>query len=269
MQGIYTYAAVYDLLLSLVLIQPRILFIFMMVPVFSRQLLPGRLRGAIAIALGLLVVPLALQGMGAGPGAYPSVPAVLLLVIKEAFVGMTLGFFLALPFWVIEGVGTVIDYQRGASMGALLNPTMGGETTPIAILMQLAYGVFFLVGGGVSLFLSVLYDSYRLWNPWHWMPALRADAIPLLLGQLDRLMHLVVLLSAPVVIIMLLAELGLALASRFTPQLQVFFLAMPIKTGLALFVLVLYIGILFDHMGREARRAETLLPFLAHLWRAS
>jgi type III secretion protein T len=80
-------------------------------------------------------------------------------------------------------------------------------------------------------------------------------------------MRLVVLFSAPVLIMMLLAEIGLALASRFTPQLQVFFLAMPIKTGIALFVLVLYIGILFGLIGRESGRAVEILPFLTQIWR--
>lgn len=267
MKGIGTYAAVYDLLLCFALTQPRILLLCMMLPVFSKQILPGRLRGTIAIALALLVVPLVSAGAPA-PGELTLVD-LLLLVAKEAFIGLVLGFFLAVPFWVIESVGTVIDYQRGASMGALLNPTMGGETTPTAILMQLAYGVFFFVGGGVSLLLSILYDSFRLWNPWHWFPTLRHDALPLFLAQLDRVMHLVVLLSAPVVIIMLLAELGLGLASRFTPQLQVFFLAMPIKTGLALFVLILYAGILFGQIDQEARRSINLLPFLGHLWRTT
>lgn len=261
-----TYAAVYELLLSFTLTQPRILLLCMMLPVFSKQILPGRLRGALATALALLVMPLASAGAAAAGDI--TVFDVVLLVAKEAFVGLVLGFFLAMPFWIIESVGTVIDYQRGASMGALLNPTMGGETTPTAILMQLAYGVFFFVGGGISLLLSILYDSFRLWNPWHWFPTLRQETLPLFLSQLDRLMHLVVLLSAPVVIIMLLAELGLGLASRFTPQLQVFFLAMPIKTGLALFVLVLYAGILFGHVDQEARRSIDLLPFLGHLWRA-
>lgn len=265
MTEIGTYAAVFDLLLSFALTQPRILLLCMMLPVFSRQLLPGRLRGAVAVALALLVVPLVFRR----PPADLTLLDVLLLVVKEAFVGLVLGFFLAIPFWVVEAVGTVIDYQRGASMGALLNPTMGGEITPTAILMQLAYGVFFFAGGGVSLMLSILYDSFRLWDPWRWLPALRLDVVPLLLAQLDRVMHLVVLLSAPVVVIMLLAELGLGLASRFTPQLQVFFLAMPIKTGLALFVLTLYAGILFGHIDQEARRSVDLLPFLSQLWRAS
>jgi type III secretion protein T len=265
MTDIASYAAIKNLLFSLALTQPRILLLCMMLPVFSKQLLPGRLRGAVAVAFGLLAVPLVLPE---GEPAGISVFHVLVLMLKEAFVGLVLGFFLALPFWVIEAVGTVIDYQRGASMGALLNPAMGVDTTPIAILLQLAYGAFFFMSGGVSLMLTVLYDSFRLWDPWQWLPVLQRDAIPLLLAQLDRLMRLVVLLSAPVVIIMLLSELGLALASRFTPQLQVFFLAMPIKTGLALFVLVLYAGILFGHIDQESRRMTEIMPFLTHIWRA-
>jgi type III secretion protein T len=264
MRDIGTYAAIKDMLFSLALTQPRILLLCMMLPVFSKQLLPGRLRGAIAVAFGMLVVPLVLPGAAAADISFVDV---LLLTIKEAFVGLVLGFFLAIPFWVIEGVGTVIDYQRGASMGALLNPTMGMETTPIAILLQLAYGVFFFMSGGISLVLSVLYDSYRLWDPLLWFPTFQQGVLPLFLAQLDRLMRLVVVLSAPVVIIMLLSELGLALASRFTPQLQVFFLAMPIKTGLALFVLVLYVGILLGHIDEESRRALEILPFLTHIWR--
>lgn len=265
MKDLATYTAVKDLLFSLALTQPRIQLLCMMLPVFSRQLLPGRLRGAVTVSLGMLVVPVllpqvAILNLGVGQ--------ILLLFAKEAFIGLVLGFLLAIPFWAIEAVGTVIDYQRGASMGALLNPTQGAEITPIAIVLQLAYGAFFFMSGGLTLMLTVLFDSFRVWDPWQWFPVLQRDAIPLFLAQLDRLMMLVVLLSAPVVIIMLLSELGLALASRFTPQLQVFFLAMPIKTGLALFVLVLYIGILFDHVDKEAGRAVEVLPFLTHIWRA-
>ena len=42
----------------------------------------------------------------------------LLIVAKEAFVGMTMGFIVALPFWIFEAAGFVIDNQRGASLGS-------------------------------------------------------------------------------------------------------------------------------------------------------
>lgn len=259
-----TYAAIREWLLTLVLVQPRIVVLCLMLPVFSKQLLPGRLRGALTLSFGLLVVPAVFSSTAV---AELSIFGLMLLVAKEAFIGLVLGFFVAIPFWAVEAVGTVIDYQRGASMGAILNPTMGADSTPIAILLQLAYGVFFVGSGGLTLMLSLLYDSFRVWDPWQWWPTLHQDAIPFLLSQLDKLMRLVLLFSAPVVVIMLLAECGLALASRFTPQLQVFFLAMPIKTGLALFVLVLYVGVLFQQAAGETHRIREALPVLTYFWR--
>src|SRR5690606_32198745 len=181
--------------------------------------------------------------------------------------GLVLGFMVALPFWIFEAVGFVIDNQRGASLGAVINPATGNDSSPLGILFNQAFLVFFLVGGGFTLMLSLLYDSFRLWDLWSWAPTLRADSIPLMLDQLSRFMRLVLLFAAPAIVAMFLAELGLALVSRFTPQLQVFFLAMPIKSALALLVLVLYMSTLFEYAGDTVRGIPGILPFLDEQWR--
>jgi type III secretion protein T len=58
------------------------------------------------------------------------------------------------------------------------------------------------------------------------------------------------ILASPVLLIMFLIEVGLALVSRFAPQLQVFFLAMPIKSAVGLLVLVVFAATLFDFGGQ-------------------
>jgi type III secretion protein T len=78
-------------------------------------------------------------------------------------------------------------------------------------------------------------------------PSWNAAAAELMLTQLNHFVMMTLLLAAPVLLAMFLAELGLASVSRFAPQLQVFFLAMPIKSALGLFVLVVYAGTLFDY----------------------
>jgi len=78
---------------------------------------------------------------------------------------------------------------------------------------------------------------------------------------------LALLLAAPVLIAMLMSELGLALVSRFAPQLQVFFLAMPIKSALALFVLVIYSSTLFDYSLAPIRELTTWVDRLDPLLR--
>jgi len=261
--AIYTEANVF--LGSLALSQPRILAMCAMLPLFSRQMLPGMLRYSVCAALGLVLVPmLAPRYVQLDLGALD----ILLLMAKEIFVGLVLGFLVALPFWIFEAVGFIVDNQRGASLGATLNPATGNDSSPLGILFNQAFMVFFLVGGGFTLMLTMLYDSYRLWGLWDWTPALRSESIPLMLDQLSRFARLVLLFAAPAVVAMFLAELGLALVSRFAPQLQVFFLAMPIKSGLALLVLVLYMSTLFDYAGDTVRGIPGILPFLDDQWRA-
>ena len=65
---------------------------------------------------------------------------------------------------------------------------------------------------------------------------------------------------------MFLAEVGLALVSRFAPQLQVFFLAMPIKSALALLVLILYMKVLFGYAWESVAGVNDILPFLRREW---
>jgi type III secretion protein T len=54
-------------------------------------------------------------------------------------------------------------------------------------------------------------------------------------------------IAAPVIAIMFFAEFALALVSRFAPQIQVFILAMPIKSALAIGVLVIAAPILMRY----------------------
>jgi type III secretion protein T len=250
---------------TLALTQPRILALFAMLPLFARQLLPGMLRYAVATGLALVLVPmLAPRYAELDLGAVD----VLLMMVKEVFVGIVMGFLVAIPFWIFEAVGFVIDNQRGASLGATINPATGNDSSPLGILFNQAFLVFFLVGGGFALMLTLLYDSFRLWSPWDWTPALHRESIPLMLDQLSRFARLVLLFAAPAIVAMFLSELGLALVSRFAPQLQVFFLAMPIKSALALLVLVLYMSTLFDYAGDAVRGITGILPFLDSQWRA-
>ena len=68
---------------------------------------------------------------------------------------------------------------------------------------------------------------------------------------------------------MFLAEVGLALVSRFVPSLQVFFLAMPIKSALAFLVLVMYTQTLFTYATEHVGGIRDTLPFLNLQFRAT
>jgi type III secretion protein T len=251
-----------DFLVALSYTQPRTLALFSALPIFNAQLVPGMIRMGIAAGVGVLVAPMIM------PAVHEHLSAVqlLMMICKEAFVGFALGYALAIPFWAFEAVGFLIDNQRGASIAATLNPLTGNDSSPLGILFNQAFIVFFFVCGGFLLILDVLYGSFALWPVAQWTPKLRPDTVPLLLAQLDHLVRLTMLYAAPVVVAMFLAEIGLALVSRFVPQLQVFFLAMPIKSALAIIVLIVYAATLFDAGRDSIDDISGILPLLQRQW---
>jgi len=258
----YTHARAF--LIALACTQPRILAMFIAIPIFNRQIMPGLLRYAISAGIGVLIVPTLMPSVTvANFGA----AQVLMLVVKEAFLGFSLGYLIAIPFWAFEAVGFFVDNQRGASISATLNPLTGNDTSPLGILFNQAFIVFFFVAGGFGLMLDALYDSYRLWDVFTWAPTLHDGTIPLMLEQFARIVRIAVMLAAPAIVAMFLSEVGLALISRFVPQLDVFFLAMPIKSALAVLVFLLYLPTLFHYASEFLSGQRGLIPMLNEQWR--
>jgi type III secretion protein T len=238
---------------SLLIVQARVAPLFLLLPFMNRALVPRPISIGLAAGLGLVAVP----AVNITADTVPEITLLFGLVLKESLIGFTLGFLLAIPFWIFETVGFIIDNQRGASMGATLNPLTGHDSSPLGQLFSLAFIVYFLTAGGATVLLGILYDSYRLWHPLQFWPTLSPEFADLIMAQLNRLIGLGLLLAAPVLVAMFLAELGLALVSRFAPQLQVFFLAMPIKSALALLILAIYASTLFDYAAPELRLGST------------
>lgn len=238
---ILDYKALKGFFTQLVIVQARLMPLFLMLPLMNRSMVPRTISLGLVAGLGLLVVP-TLPAVDQLPVGAP----LLWLLLKEAVVGLVLGFLAAIPFWVFDVMGFVIDNQRGASMAATVNPLTGHDSSPLGMLFSFAFLTFFFVAGGFQVLLSMVYESYRLWPPLSFWPQPTDDLAQLLMSQINRLMLLGLLLAAPAMVAMLLSEVGLALVSRFAPQLQVFFLAMPVKSGVALFVLIIYVPTLFD-----------------------
>ena len=71
--------------------------------------------------------------------------------------------------------------------------------------------------------------------------------VPLqILGAVDGMLRVTVVISAPVIIVMFLATLGLGLVNRTAPQLNVFFLSMPVKSALGIAMLAVYLPFIMD-----------------------
>jgi type III secretion protein T len=234
---------------------PRLFAMFSMIPILTQQALPGLLRTGFVGGIALLLVPSLLEPSTQVSGAVGMIG----IVVKEVLLGMAIGFVMAIPLWAFEAMGAFIDNQRGASIAQIINPLTGHDSSPLGELFSQAAMTYLLASGGMVILLGVAYSSYEIWPVFGSLPRIDANAGVVLLSLFDRLTRLAVLTGAPVLIAMFLAEMGLALISRFAPQLQVFFLAMGIKSALAMFVLAVYGVTLFVYFGSEVMNPNEAL----------
>ncbi|MGI4847202.1 MAG: type III secretion system export apparatus subunit SctT [Janthinobacterium lividum] len=235
-------------LIALGYAMPRLFAMLSIMPIFTQQTLPPLLRAGVAFCFAIFVVPLL---VGPANAVERQGFELLALIAKEAVLGFFMGFIISLPIWAFEIMGDLIDNQRGASIAQTLSPMTGHDTSPLGDLFAQATVVFLFITGGFLLIMAALLDSYRIYPVFEWLPRFSNATPAYLLGLFDGMLRLAVLMGAPIIISMFLAELGLALVSLFAPQLQVFFLAMPVKSGLAMFVFAVYVGTLFDFAGNQ------------------
>lgn len=234
-----------DWILGFSLSIPRFIAAFSLLPFFNTQVIPGMMRTGVAASMCLILVPMIADQMAGVP---VSGGGLFLLVLKEVIVGIMIGYPVAAVFWAIEGIGFYVDNQRGSAMASSADPLTGADTTPLGILFTQAFTVYFMKSGAFLLLLGAFYQTYVIWPVGNFVPSFGATGPVFYLEVLDRLMRTIVVLSAPLIVAMFLAEFAMALVSRFTPQLNVFFLAMPIKSGLAMLMLLFYAPILFGDL---------------------
>ncbi len=172
----------------------------------------------------------------------------LILLIKEIFLGFTLAFIISNIFYIALGVGIIVDNQRGASMAISSDLLTNNEATPLGTILFLAVITLFFTSGAFVNFISLYYSTYVYWSIFDLFPALLSTKFSSFIStQLDFLMLNIVLVSAPFILISLLSDIALGIINRFSPQLNVFILSMPIKSGICALLIIFYFGPFINH----------------------
>ena len=230
-------------ILAAVLAMARIGGAFAICPVLADSMIPGVARRVAVFGFACLVVPFVKNEM---PPGEPNLWMFSILAFKEAIIGFLLGFFASIPFWVAENIGNFIDNQRGATMGEVYSPLSGAQVSTTGIFFTQIVSTVFFVSGAVFLMLAALYKSYTIWPVFVEGISFTSGTPLQILGTVDGMLKATVVISAPVIIVMFLATLGLGLVNRTAPQLNVFFLSMPVKSALGVAMLVVYLPFIMD-----------------------
>jgi type III secretion protein T len=242
----YTVLSVFFLTLA------RLLPILALTPFLGSQNVPRTIRVMFGVALTAIFLPQNLltvhQNINFGMGFVA-------LLIKELLMGAFIGFLSAVPFYIAQMSGSLIDFQRGASSLQVTDPTTKSQTGAIGILYNLVLIALFYSLGGPFFFFDGIATSYQMIpvdsftnaeifhsnNPF-WKMVFQV-------GQ--TMFSLSIQLAAPSLIGILLMDMFLGIANRLAPQVQIVFLGIPLKSWVGLALLTAAWAFVIQVMGKQ------------------
>jgi type III secretion protein T len=217
----------------------RIYAAMSILPATSETVLPGMTRGALACIIAGFIsfgqpIP-ELSQLGAG--------TLLVLSLKELFLGVLIGFAAATVFWIAESVGALIDTQTGYNSVQMSNPMSGEQSTPVsALLLQFCVVIFYLLGG-MMVFLGALLESFKVWPLMSMLPSIGNTAEVFVVQQADTLMQATLKFAAPVLLILLLIDLSVGLVTRVADKLEPASIGQPLKAAVGMIVVALMVSV--------------------------
>ena len=251
----------------------RFISFIIIVPFFGGQVVPAQVKVATATALVIITYPsllaeLPTDGSPLGFGAVGFVG----LLAKEVFVGFTLGFVASMVFEAVAVAGRIADFQRGSTMSELFSPQLQERVSELGqFKLQLAI-VVFLTTGAHRFFISALVRSFEFIPAMRfpkieagWTPA--AEFMTVITGSV---LSIGVQLAVPVVVTLLLTDLFFGLINRVAPQINVFFLSMPVKMWVGIFVVLIALPYLVarfvDYFDMSYEAFEFMIRYFSRMY---
>jgi flagellar biosynthetic protein FliR len=251
----------------------RLLSFLVIAPFFGGAAAPARVKVATATAFVVIVYPALTIGLPPDGRPLPfGAVGFIALIVKESLVGFTLGFVTSLAFEAIQVAGRIIDFQRGAMMGEVFAPQIQTQVSEMGqFKLQLSI-VLFLAIGAHRVFIAALLHSFEI-IPATGFPQFSAGWTPLAASIAEltgAVVAIGVQLAAPAMVALLLTDLFFGLINRVAPQINVFFLSLPVKMVMGLMVVLASLSLYRDqyiHYFNESYKAfEYLLRTLSRAY---
>lgn len=209
----------------------RLSIIVFLLPILSSAQVPNMWKAGCAIALTATLYPLLRQTVS--PLSFE--PADLLMVATgELIFGLIFSFSVDIVFSSFQFAGELISFEMGFGFAQTADPQSGAQSTLISMWFQLTATLLFLAMNGHHILLKSVVESFRT------IPlggfALTPEIYNKVIGYSLYLFIIAIKVAAPVMVVLLLTQVGLGLMAKFAPQFNILMTSFP---------LTIFLGLLF------------------------
>lgn len=251
----------YDLIDSLSLYYPHYMLVFIRIatiltvmPVFGYATVSGRVRILLAAALTLVVAPVVVSGQLPVYGAFLELAVA---AAREVFIGLIIGFGTRLLFEAFAFAGAFVGMQLGIAIMNVFDPTTEQQSPILSNFWMMVMMLFFLATNSHHFLVETVCQNFAVVPP-------GGGTFSPQLGQTivhgAGLMYEVALrFAAPALVFLMLMEFCFGFMARVMPQMNIFFVSLPLKIGVGLVVIILSLKLFQSIFGYLFGEMETLV----------
>ena len=222
---------------AFILMFARLGTMIMLLPGLGERSVPVRVRLTIALVLTFVMFPLHRAGYTIdlrAPGP------VIVALGQELLVGLVLGMTARLTISALQTAGSVIAQQLGLGFVTAVDPTQGQQGIILGNFLTLLGVTLIFATDLHHMVIAGLNDSYRLFRPGE-IPVV-ADMTAHVTNMIAGAFRVGIQLSGPFLVFGLVFNIALGVLSRLMPQMQVYFVAVPLSIMIGFLILLIVVG---------------------------
>jgi flagellar biosynthetic protein FliR len=222
-------------------------------PLFSFQAVPNQTKVAMALLLSIILAAVV-------PCVCPQNPDALTIIVmtgQQIIYGLALGLTAYVIFAVVRIAGSIAEQQMGLTLASILDPFTEDEQQPISLLLEIIFIMLLLASNGHHLLIKALAQSYSHFGVTEF-PSVAALTQNLLAGT-SAMLTMALGMAAPILAAFLLLMVVLAIMARVAPESDILFLSLPVRVGLGLASVAIFIPFLNDFVSQFAGWLNKLL----------
>ncbi len=210
----------------------RLSAMFLSAPITSTAI-PVNVRVLMCAALACALTPVVQPVFAEIP---ETLPALIVLGLREALTGLLIGFCMKLLVSAAEMAGSFADLQMGLMSAQVMSSVTGSSATPASRLKLMLAMALLFASDAHHLMIQAVVRSYNVGGlSFESLQPMQSG----LLAMLGQMMLLSIQIAAPVAAIGIVIDMAAGFVNKAVPQTQPFLLALPAKLALGLLGLAL------------------------------
>jgi len=236
----------------------RIASFIMVLPILGNKSVPPQAKIGLAALLAVFMFPL----VQSQPITVPlSLVGFIVLIIKEALIGLVMGFITIFIFSAVRMAGEIVSRQMGFLMAKVFDPGFKNQVSIISEFYLIVMLVIYLLIDGHHFLLSGLVHSYKV------IPvtaAIKGTGLETEVVEMAAMMFTVsIKVAAPVLVSLLLTNVALGIIARTVPQMNIFIVGMPLRIMIGFLGLGITLQLFIHIFTKEwARFQESFAAFI-------